>query len=1201
MVFGRIRRRSQGWTRLGCGSLSVTLIATMLLSSVVPALASSSARVVPASLVTALTEEDITTTFPSNDRSSGANRIQTALAISRDITKSADAVVIATSANFPDALAGTPLADAANGPILLTPAAQLDAGVRTRLLELKAGGATKAYLIGGTAALAPAVQTAVAAVFGAGNIQRIGGASRYETSSLIATELAKLRPVAGVVLASGETYPDALSAAGWAAFSGQAILLTKRDTLPAATAASLAQFGHTPTTAEETGTAETGLLVVGGTGAISDAVAAPYPGMLRIGGANRYETSAMIAQHAWEWGMPSESVGLATGLNFPDALAAGPWCADNGAPLLLMNPAALPAAAQGFLAGHASTIKHLQVFGGTVAVPKPVLDAAAEAAKVMMSKQAPIASAATDALLSEVTSDTLVFEDENAQLDTLEVGWVLRSNPTSAAPDGYFRKIVGIENNPDGSVSYETTTAAITDVLLKGSVDMVMPCGEEPVQDAQAHPAAPGIHPAEISGEKSFGAVVKFALTPSLTFDGAGGSKVTFGAKGSLNFSMTTVVSIVVDGRWESGVLGVPYWETYISKYEQYLSYKGAFALSYAASGKIDVFEVPVGPQIPIAAEPVITGFLVKPEAQLMLKGSIGIEVSVTSTFVIAETKTGLRYTDARGWEPLEDRPDSGSRPSTEPQLKGSGSVEIGIGAEIGVSICDFVGPYLEITLLSGKAEFTVVANPDSVEIKISIGTSVGGGLKADLPIVGKNLAKIKVFKVDFTYFEWTWKAAHVTPPPPPPPPPPATGETLRVSTSASGVQGDLLASLGGSSPTAISSDGRYIAFYTTSALVPDDTNNSDDIYRKDLTTGETVRISSDSSDGQAIGGSRGTAMSADARYVAFASDATNLVSGDTNGQQDVFLKDTVTGATTRISTATGGSQSSGNSYGPAISSNGRYIAFTSWATNLVAGDTNACADVFVKDTTTGETTRVSTNTSGVQANSSAEDRVSISADGRYVVWMSAATNLHEPTSTTADSDIFLKDRNTNETILISEDSYGQPAGGESRRPAITPDGRYVVFDSSSATLVEGDTAGFDVFVKEIATGLIERVSTDSSGGSGNGIAEYASISDDGKAVTFMSSSSDLTSGDTNGEWDIFVKWRTTGGTSRVSVDFSAVQSNGYSQCPQVSGDGRYIAFDSYASNLVVNDTNGVGDVFRKYMGVPPTGADLRMGHITVR
>jgi len=742
----------------------------MVFASVLPALGSGSASILPASPVTALAEEDITTTYPSDSRASGSNRIETAIAISRAAEGPSDAVVIATSANFPDALAGTPLADAANGPILLTGASQLDPAVRTRLLELKASGAKKAYLIGGTAALSPAVQSAVTAIFGATKTQRIGGASRYETSSLIATELAKLRPVTGIVLASGDTYPDALSAAGWAAFSGQAILLTKRDTLPAATAASLAQFGHTPTTAEETGTAETELLVVGGTGAVSDAVASPYPGVLRIGGANRYETSAMIAQHAWEWGMPSESVGLATGLNFPDALAAGPWCANNGAPLLLMNPAALPEAALGFLAGHASTIKHLQVFGGTAAVPQPVLDAAAEAAKVMMSKQAPIASAATDALLSEVTSDTLVFEDENAQLDTLEVGWVLRSNPTSAAPDGYFRKIIGIENNPDGSVSYETTSAAITDVLLKGSVDMVMPCGEVPTDTPDAAPASGPVHPAAIEGEASFGAAVKFAFSPSLTFDGPGSTNFTFSGKGNVNFKQSVVISIVVDGRWKTGLFGIRYWETYVSQFEQYLSYKGSFKLSYSASGKIDLIDVPIGPQIPIAVDPIITGFVVKPEVQLRLQGSVGIEVEVGSSFTIAQTKTGIRFKDGQGWKSFEVRPKSSTRPEYTARLEGSGSIELGIGADISVSICDFVGPYVEVMLINGEATLTVTPAIESVEIKLSIGVSVAGGLKADIPIIGTNLAKVKIFKVEVTYFEWTFQIAHVEPPPPPPP-----------------------------------------------------------------------------------------------------------------------------------------------------------------------------------------------------------------------------------------------------------------------------------------------------------------------------------------------------------------------------------------------------------------------------------------------
>lgn len=749
--------------------ICLTVLWALLMTTSAPAIAAITEGISPAATIGLLTEDDIITERPTDERSFGKNRVETALAISRERAEKYDAVVIATSSNFPDALAGAPLAYAANAPILLTQPGALDSSVRSRILELKAAGATKAYLLGSGSALSAAVESSVKAIFGTAGVVRIGGANRYETSSLIAAELAKLNPVTGVVLASGETYPDALSAAGWAAFSGQAILLTRRDSMPAVTASTMAAFGYTPSTAETTGTAGGPLLVLGGTATIADGVVSAYPDALRLGGANRYETSALIAQHAWEWGMPSESVGLATGTNFPDALAAGTWCADNGAPMLLVNPTSLPAAAAGYLEAHASTVKHLQVFGGTTAVAGSVVIAAADAAMTMTSKKAPVATEETDALLSEVTSETLTFSDENAQLEELEVGWVLRSDPTTAAPDGYFRKITAIEHNPDGSVSYETTTAAITDVLVKGSVDMVMPAEyeeeEPPAEEGE------GLTPAALGADAKVNSSVKFAFSPGATFDGQDGGKVTLAIKGKLEFKMSTVVSIVVDGGWKTGAWGVPYWECWVDKFEFYAAYKGTTSLSVDLSGKLSLFKIPVGPKIPAAVDPIITGLVIQTATQLNVTGSAGLALSLTAEPKIEATKSGVRYTPSKGWRTFQEKPNSCSKPTNVSETKAtegrlSGSLKVGIGAEVTVKLCGLAGPYLDLTVLFVKG--TVTPAPDSVtELKLALGFSAGGGLTAGVPILDTNLGKFTLFEYEITYASWTWiLKAPVVPPP---------------------------------------------------------------------------------------------------------------------------------------------------------------------------------------------------------------------------------------------------------------------------------------------------------------------------------------------------------------------------------------------------------------------------------------------------
>jgi len=221
-----------------------------------------------------------------------------------------------------------------------------------------------------------------------------------------------------------------------------------------------------------------------------------------------------------------------------------------------------------------------------------------------------------------------------------------------------------------------------------------------------------------------------------------------------------------------------------------------------------------------------------------------------------------------------------------------------------------------------------------------------------------------------------------------------------------------------------------------------------------------TTRVSVNSVDAEVDGSSERPSISSDGRYIVFGSEATNLVAGDTNATNDIFLHDTQTGATTRVSVDSVGAEADGSSEEPSISSDGRYVVFNSEATNLVAGDTNAAQDIFVHDTQTGATTRVSVNSVGAEAN----DRsiVShISSDGRYVVFNSEATNLVAG-DTNAARDIFVHDTQTGATTRVSVNSVGAEANDRSERPSISSDGRYVVFSSEATNLVAGDTNGVD-------------------------------------------------------------------------------------------------------------------------------------------
>jgi cold shock CspA family protein len=314
---------------------------------------------------------------------------------------------------------------------------------------------------------------------------------------------------------------------------------------------------------------------------------------------------------------------------------------------------------------------------------------------------------------------------------------------------------------------------------------------------------------------------------------------------------------------------------------------------------------------------------------------------------------------------------------------------------------------------------------------------------------------------------------------------------------------------------------------------------------------------------------------------VAFESDATNLVSGDGNGARDVFVHDRTTGQTERASVDSSGVEGNAQSVAAAISGDGRFVAFQSSATNLVAGDTNGWPDVFVHDRVTGTTERVSVDSSGVQGNSDSHGPA-LSADGNLVAFWSYATNLVAGDTNLA-SDVFVHDRAAGTTERVSVDSAGVEGFAGSRSPSLSADGLLVAFDSSAKNLVSGDNnATDDVFVHDRTSGATERAGVDSTGVEGNKSSTLPSLSADGQSVAFQSYASNLVAGDANGRPDIFVHDRATGFTDRMSVDTSSGDGNGDSLYKSISSDGRVVAFSSLASDLVSGDTNAAWDVFAR-------------------
>jgi Tol biopolymer transport system component len=404
------------------------------------------------------------------------------------------------------------------------------------------------------------------------------------------------------------------------------------------------------------------------------------------------------------------------------------------------------------------------------------------------------------------------------------------------------------------------------------------------------------------------------------------------------------------------------------------------------------------------------------------------------------------------------------------------------------------------------------------------------------------------------------------------------------VSVSSNGAQGNQpSARFDG---PAISASGRFIAFESGATnLVIGDTNHTPDIFVRDRGSGITERVSVDSAGVAANAVSGQPAISASGRYVAFQSIASNLVPGDTNEERDIFVHDRETGATERVSVSSTGEEALNDGEAPSISANGRYVAWDSRARNLVPGDTNSTEDVFVHDRQTGVTERVSVDSEGNQTEFAGYNfGPVISANGRHVAWFSRATNL-VPDDTNGRDDVFVHDRETGITERVSVNSAGGQSIGGGSAPSISSNGRYVAFFSDSPNLVADDTnhAG-DVFVHDRVTGMTERVSVNSAGEEGHSFlgSDRANISANGRYVAFRSGFFDLVPDDTNDLSDIFVHDRATGTTERISVDTEGNESHGGlgSWESAISAKGRYVAFNSEATDLVPGDTNDEWDVF---------------------
>ena len=395
--------------------------------------------------------------------------------------------------------------------------------------------------------------------------------------------------------------------------------------------------------------------------------------------------------------------------------------------------------------------------------------------------------------------------------------------------------------------------------------------------------------------------------------------------------------------------------------------------------------------------------------------------------------------------------------------------------------------------------------------------------------------------------------------------------------------------------PARVSSDGTRVAFQSGATnLDPADTDDIGDVYVKDLVTGD-LTLASTSDTGEKGNGSSGPSpsLSADGTYVAFTSLSTNLDPADTDDTTDVYVKDLVTGDITLASTSDTGVKGDGESAAASLSADGTKVAFQSAATNLDPADTDPGIDVYVKDLLTGDITLASTDDAGAKGDGYVPI---LSADGTAVGFTSFA-NM-DPDDTDFDSDAYVKDLVTGETTVASINAAGVKGNGQSNASSLSADGTMVAFTSAANNLDPRDTTdGYDdVYVKNLTTGELVLASTTATGEKANLGGIFGRLSADGTRIVFLSESTNLHPADTDTIFDAFVKDLLTGDVTLASTSDTGTKANDESFGTEISADGNTVAFASVATNLDPADTDAEPDVYVKDIASQsPAAADLTL------
>jgi Tol biopolymer transport system component len=386
-----------------------------------------------------------------------------------------------------------------------------------------------------------------------------------------------------------------------------------------------------------------------------------------------------------------------------------------------------------------------------------------------------------------------------------------------------------------------------------------------------------------------------------------------------------------------------------------------------------------------------------------------------------------------------------------------------------------------------------------------------------------------------------------------------------------------------------ISADGRYVAFESNADnLSSEDDDTVIDVYVRDLLTRTTTLVSR-AKGVVGNGASYAPSMSADGRFVAFVSLATNLT-GDDDVFQDVFVRDLESNTTAYVSRSATGGAADGKSGEPSISADGRYVAFESDADNMSTADQDGFSNIFVRDLATNTTVYASraSGADGLYATGYSH-QPSISGDGRFVAFESASPGLSADDGN-ASVDIFVRDLQTNATILASRATDGIAGDGDSYAPSLSADGRFVAFTSVADNLSGDDIDAFgNIFVRDLQTGVTTYASR--AGAAADGDSAQPAISADGRFVAFRSNAPNLSADDDDAVRDVFARDLQANTTTLVSRGGGATGAAGNEESwdPAISADGRFVAFSSLANSLSGEDNDAFTNVFRRdVLGEPP-------------